>query len=82
MVEALEDGVELQEGRESVSAAATFRTSDIGMASHIAEIDTTKPSSICWLNWPDEPWTINWYFTIRGQESLHVYLWIMKDLSW
>lgn len=59
-----------------------LRSSDVGMATHIASIDASKPVSICWLNWPDEPWTVNWYFSVRGQESLHVYLWIVKDLSW
>lgn len=66
--------------RESLSCKP--RTSDIGMATHLEAVDPTKPASICWLNWPDEPWAMNWYITVRGQESLHVYLWIMKDLSW
>ena len=56
-------------------------SSDIGLASHIANAGLTK-WGICLLNWPDEPWTINWYASVRGQESLHVYFWIMKDLSW
>jgi hypothetical protein len=66
-------------GRESMSK---MRSSDIGMATHLGEIDPDKPGSICWLNWPDEKWTLNWYVSVRGQESLHVYMWLMKDLCW
>lgn len=67
---------------DDISSKGRIRSSDIGMANHLGEIDATKPSGICWTNYPDEPWHIGWYFTVRGQESLHVYLWIMKDLSW
>mmetsp|Transcript_8978 Transcript_8978/g.8017 ORF Transcript_8978/g.8017 Transcript_8978/m.8017 type:complete len:406 (+) Transcript_8978:12-1229(+) len=37
---------------------------------------------ICWLHYPNVDWDIGWYFTIRGAESLHLYLWVLKDLSW
>ena len=37
----------------------------------------------CWLVGPERgDWDIGWYFTVRGAESLHLYLWVLKDLSW
>ena len=57
------------------------RSSDTVAANHLGDPAFTKPG-ICWLNWPDERWTLNWYISVRGQESLHVYMWILKDLSW
>lgn len=41
-----------------------------------------EESKICWLVDPDIDWNISWYFEIRGAESLHLYLWVLKDLSW
>eukprot|EP01038_Epipyxis_sp_PR26KG_P014646 gene14646-19677_t len=37
---------------------------------------------ICWLNYPNKRWDICFYYTIRGAENFHIYLWILKDLSW
>lgn len=31
---------------------------------------------------PDEPYSPKWYLTERGGEYVHLYLWILKDLSW
>lgn len=32
---------------------------------------------------PTEPWSFHYYYkTIRGAEYFHLYLWILKDLSW
>ncbi len=28
------------------------------------------------------PWSPQVYFTVRGAENFHIYLWIAKDLSW
>ena len=30
----------------------------------------------------DVPWSPQIYFTVRGAENFHIYLWIAKDLSW
>ncbi len=27
-------------------------------------------------------WTWDYYFTVRGAENFHIYLWIAKDLAW
>jgi hypothetical protein len=37
---------------------------------------------LCWKNWPDEEWTLSYYFSTRGQESFHIYFWLLKDLTW
>jgi hypothetical protein len=37
---------------------------------------------ICWFDPPCEPLTVDYFFSVRGQDGFHVYLWIMKDLSW
>ena len=34
------------------------------------------------INWPDCAWYPFWFFTIRGAECFHIYLWIAKDWSW
>jgi hypothetical protein len=28
------------------------------------------------------PWSPQVYFTVRGAENFHIYLWILKDLAW
>lgn len=28
------------------------------------------------------PWSIEYYFTVRGSENFHIYLWVAKDLAW
>ena len=36
-----------------------------------------------WNGPPNLVWSPGWYvFTVRGAESTHIYLWVMKDLSW
>jgi len=37
---------------------------------------------VCWKYYPNVAWSIEWYFGIRGAECLHLYLWVIKDLSW
>lgn len=37
---------------------------------------------LCWLEWPDEPWNIKYYISSRGHDNFHIYLWILKDMSW
>lgn len=28
------------------------------------------------------PWSLKYYFTVRGSENFHIYLWVAKDLAW
>jgi hypothetical protein len=35
-----------------------------------------------YITLPDEKWTLEMYSTIRGLESLLLYLWIAKDIAW
>lgn len=41
-----------------------------------------QQTRICWFDPPCEPLTLSYFFSVRGQDGFHVYLWIMKDLSW
>jgi len=58
--------------------------------SRLSDIDGNRADNInplledgmCWMEWPDEPWSIRYYFSTRGQDNGHIYFWIMKDLSW
>lgn len=38
--------------------------------------------AICWLSLPDRPLSVSWFFSIRGSENFHLYLWLVKDLAW
>jgi len=39
--------------------------------------------SIAWFNAPNHSFTPYFFiFDQRGQECLHIYLWILKDLAW
>lgn len=29
-----------------------------------------------------QPWSLSYYWTVRGSENFHIYLWIAKDLAW
>lgn len=42
---------------------------------------SSKFSEICWFHYPSRPWTLSYYFT-DGQENFHIYLWLLKDLTW
>ena len=37
---------------------------------------------ICWFHPPDVVFRLSWLTSIRGSENVHIYLWILKDLSW
>ncbi len=28
------------------------------------------------------PWSLDYYYSVRGSENVHIYLWVAKDLSW
>jgi hypothetical protein len=28
------------------------------------------------------PWSLEYYFTVRGSENFHICLWVAKDLAW
>jgi hypothetical protein len=37
---------------------------------------------ICWMHMPDEPFGPRFFLSSRGQSTVHIYLWIAKDLTW
>jgi len=37
---------------------------------------------ICWFYPPSEDWDLAYYWTLRGAENFHIYVWALKDLSW
>lgn len=41
-----------------------------------------QSSNICWFHMPDHPLNFKFFLTIRGSENFHLYLWLIKDLSW
>ena len=43
-----------------------------------------RPSDrgICWLYAPPVTFGLDWIVSNRGSENLHLYLWLLKDLSW
>jgi hypothetical protein len=41
-----------------------------------------QSKTICWFDPPCEPLELNYFFSVRGQDGFHIYLWILKDLSW
>lgn len=57
------------------------RLSELGI-SRAENMGILSEKGICWLDWPDEEWTLSYYFSTRGQESSHIYLWLLKDLCW
>ena len=57
------------------------RLSDFGF-SRADNMAILAERGICWLHWPDEEWTFQYYFSTRGQESFHIYFWLIKDLTW
>lgn len=55
--------------------------------SSVRSVSTSTSSSlnvygVCWLTPPTESWDPTYYFTLRGAENFHIYLWCAKDLCW
>ena len=46
------------------------------------KINLFSERGLCWLELPDEPWHIMYYFSSRGHDNFHIYLWIIKDVAW
>lgn len=42
----------------------------------------SSSSSICWFYLPNEPWSLSYYTSSKGQENCHIYFWLLKDLAW
>lgn len=61
------------------SSRESYDGDDDNRAKHFNRGQT---KSICWFDPPCEPLSIEYFFSVRGQDGFHVYLWIMKDLSW
>jgi hypothetical protein len=39
-------------------------------------------TGICWFVLPEQPLNYHLFLSIRGSENFHLYLWLIKDLSW
>mmetsp|Transcript_10844 Transcript_10844/g.16510 ORF Transcript_10844/g.16510 Transcript_10844/m.16510 type:complete len:410 (+) Transcript_10844:194-1423(+) len=59
----------------------TSRLSNMGFG-RTDNLNILTERGVCWFHTPDENWSISYYFSTRGQDSLHIYLWLLKDLSW
>lgn len=50
--------------------------------SHEGPLSNPSEIGICWFYYPDIPWRPSYYISEAGQSNFHVYLWLLKDLSW
>ena len=55
---------------------------DLERIERLSLTEGLKKKEICWFSFPDLPWTISYYYSTAGQSNFHIYLWLMKDLSW
>jgi uncharacterized membrane protein YiaA len=81
LFERLRSPILLETSTRSEQGRLLSQPGTAGPATNIARSEAND-RGICWLHWPDEPWSPHWYVSVRGQESMHIYLWIAKDLSW
>jgi hypothetical protein len=49
---------------------------------NISELNNKRETNLGKQFQLDIPWSPQMYFTVRGAENVHIYLWILKDLSW
>ena len=56
--------------------------SDVPSSKNGPPLRRESDKGIAWLHSPTFSLSINYFFSVRGGESIHLYLWIMKDLSW
>lgn len=52
------------------------------MTNHERKLESPENIGLCWSQGPKEPFGVRFFYTIRGSEYLHLYLWVIKDLSW
>lgn len=75
----------IKNGHSSTDAYETSKDSSITKSSDnspIHGIERRQSSDICWLHMPDHPLSFKFFLSIRGSENFHLYLWLIKDLSW
>ena len=75
-----------QDDHEVLVPESSAASDDISVSTEVQTIDTKgREDDIvgnCWTSLPDEPFGLGFYLTSRGQCTLHVYLWLAKDLTW
>ena len=53
------------------------------IAATTASINSNRMGARWWqCHVPEDSFDMSWYLSIRGGEYVHLYLWILKDLSW
>lgn len=59
-----------------------FTSEDFNRSERLTLTEHLKKKELCWLSYPDIPWSFSYYYSNSGQSNFHVYLWLLKDLSW
>ena len=74
---------------KSTAAAANTTTTTTTKADDIKDAQQQKTTplresdrGVAWLHAPTIPLTLSYFLGVRGGENVHLYLWILKDLSW
>ena len=58
------------------------KDSDNKFSRELTVVPNNKKSSICWFNLPQFQLSLKFFFSVRGAENFHLYLWLIKDLAW
>lgn len=78
--------VSLEEGPSKLPTdLSTFVSHDnvYGNSQLVQEAENANhDNGICWKHLPDEPFGPSFFLSSRGQSTIHIYLWISKDLTW
>jgi hypothetical protein len=63
---------------------AEKQTGDEEIGLSLTSHDASKSQKHLWGDYfyITVPWSLGYYFTVRGSENFHIYLWVAKDLAW
>jgi hypothetical protein len=68
-------------GKGLISGNEKFYSSISSIDSAVDKVDDEN-GEICWFTLPRFPWSPSWLLSLRGAEYFHLYIWVLKDLSW
>jgi hypothetical protein len=75
---------------KSFTPKPAYVSENFEISKKMTEVDEEKeePFFFTWKDFIDRnfyisgAWTLDYYFSVRGAENFHIYLWIAKDLAW
>ncbi len=74
------------DNKQGKKSATSSPSSSSGHSMHtitsIISANDVDSKGICWFYPPNEDWDLSYYWTLRGAENFHIYVWALKDLSW